>query len=37
VTDNASPAADGSRPEGTDTLSGVEMLIFKDARIDLDP
>ena len=37
VTDNAAFTADGSRPEGSDTLSGVEILIFKDARIDLDP
>jgi type II secretory pathway pseudopilin PulG len=37
VTDNAAASADGTRPEGTDTLSGVEILIFKDARIDLDP
>ena len=37
VTDNAAATTDGTRPEGTDTLSGVEILIFKDARIDLDP
>ncbi|MCP9941704.1 hypothetical protein KBY70_04755 [Cyanobium sp. ATX 6E8] len=37
VTDNAAASADGTRPEGTNTLSGVEILIFKDARIDLDP
>lgn len=37
VTDNAAATADGTRPEGTDSLSGVEILIFKDARIDLDP
>ena len=37
VTDNATASADGTRPEGSDTLSGVEILIFKDARIDLDP
>jgi hypothetical protein len=37
VTDNAEATADGTRPEGSDTLTGVEILIFKDARIDLDP
>ena len=37
VTDNATASADGTRPEGSDTLSGVEILIFKDTRIDLDP
>jgi hypothetical protein len=37
VTDNAAANTDGSRPEGTDSLSGVEILIFKDARIDLNP
>jgi hypothetical protein len=37
VTDNAAASADDTRPEGADTLSGVEILIFKDARIDLDP
>jgi hypothetical protein len=37
VTDNATATADGTRPEGSDTLTGIEILIFKDARIDLDP
>ena len=37
VTDNATASADGTRPEGSDTQSGVEILIFKDPRIDLDP
>jgi len=37
VTDNAEATADGTRPEGSDALTGVEILIFKDARIDLDP
>jgi hypothetical protein len=37
VTDTAAATTDGTRPEGTDSLSGVEILIFKDARIDLNP